>query len=487
MKSGNSLHTKISTIIWSLISSFVCFTVTQAFAETSALRGLGEPAAPDSMAHPDKLGPASPAESSPTSNSPVQPSPSSETNQPVLLKPIIQKTGVQPLYLSDAVEYAQRNYPAIMKAQAQMEAARQNIKVQKLNEYLPDSLFQFQEVMASHNKLTQIIYGSPVFPANPGPGFNSVTMDPRFFSGAGFNLDWAPIDFGLHKARIQLAKEQYGQTKAQYGATKLDIQIAAANAFLDVVEAIQQVRAAEENVSSFAQFSAIVGSQVSAQLKAGADAALAEAQLANARNQLLRARLNYKISRTNLANSLGLAGTPVDVVDTGLATVIEKATIQQSTPVFEDVPILQATKATVLTALAQRKVLNKEYAPVLHFLGGVQQRGAGLDTKGRQQTKQLNGFLPAVPNYQVAMIVNWNFLDWFRLKAEKRVQDQRIVAQREEYNLVLQNLKSEDERSRARVETAIEIAHNMRPQVVAAQLASQQAQARYQVGLSSSP
>jgi outer membrane protein TolC len=146
---------------------------------------------------------------------------------------------------------------------------------------------------------------------------------------------------------------------------------------------------------------------------------------------------------------------------------------------------LKATQATVLTALAQRKVLNKEYAPVIHFLGGVQNRGSGLNTTGREQTAEIDGLLPGIPNYQAAMIVNWNFLDWFRLRAEKRVQDQRVIAQREEYNLVLQNLKSEDERSRAQVETAIEIAHNMPLQVMAAQLAAQQAQSRYQVGLSS--
>jgi len=76
----------------------------------------------------------------------------------------------RPVTVKTAVEYACLNYPNILKSQAQMRASRENVTVQKLNEYLPDSLLQYQEIMASHNKLSQIFYGSPVFPAVAGPG-----------------------------------------------------------------------------------------------------------------------------------------------------------------------------------------------------------------------------------------------------------------------------------------------------------------------------
>ncbi len=81
-----------------------------------------------------------------------------------------------------------------------------------------------------------MFYGSPVFPADPGPGVNSVSAEPYMYSGAGFSIDWAPLDFGLHKARIQYAKSQYQQTQANFDVTKLDVQIATAGAFLDVVQ-----------------------------------------------------------------------------------------------------------------------------------------------------------------------------------------------------------------------------------------------------------
>jgi outer membrane protein TolC len=152
------------------------------------------------------------------------------------------------------------------------------------------------------------------------------------------------------------------------------------------------------------------------------------------------------------------------------------------------VPVLQVAKAALLTALAQKHVLNKEYYPVFHWLGGFQLRGSELSNASPITTvnsRGAAGIFPYAPNYQLAMIINWNFLDWFRLRAEKRVQDQRILEQRYQYDLVLNNLRTEDAKARARVRTAVEIARNMPIQVEASLMASQQAEARYKVGLSS--
>lgn len=384
-----------------------------------------------------------------------------------------------------AVEFAAQNYPNILKSQAQLRAARRNVTVQKLNEYLPDSLFQYQEIMASHNKLSQIFYGSPVFPAVAGPGFNNVNMEPVFFSSGGFSIDWAPLDFGLHKARINMAKDQANQAEAQFATTKLDVGLATANAYLDCLSALEQLRAAEQNQASFLQFAQVVHAQVDSSLKPGADASLADAQLANSRNDLIRANLAYEIALANLANTMGLGGQSVQINPVGIASNAEPAYLQNQPPVFEDVPVLKAARAALTTARAQKKILDKEYYPVFHFLGGFNMRGAGLGVTGRPTGKNVNGLFPLVPNYQVAMIINWNFLDIYRLKAEKKVQLERIEQQNQDLNLVLQNLKTQDRQSRARVKAALALAENMPIQVKAAAMAATQAEARYKTGLGS--
>lgn len=389
------------------------------------------------------------------------------------------------LTLSGAIRAAETNYPAILRAEIQARAAAENVHVQKLSEYVPEGLFQMQELMASHNRVTQTLYGSPVFPSTPGLGLGYVTMRPLFFSGAGVNVDWAPLDFGLHKARIELAKSRSGLAIAQSNVTRLDAEINAASSFLDVVEAEAQVQAVRANVAAFEQFVTIVRAQVRAQLKPGADESLAIAQLMNARNQLQRALLNYENARADLANSLGLVGSAIEADSTGLITRDENSQIFAERPVFEHVPILQASRAAILTAVSQRRVLDKEYYPVFHWLAGFQLRGSGMNNSGNLNWQDAAGFAPVTPNYQVGLIINWNFLDCFRIKAEKKVQDLRIADQQLQYNLVLNNLRTEDVKARNRVKTAIEIVSNMPPQVQAAEAAVRQAESRYKVGLSS--
>ena len=512
------------TIILIVSMGFVLST-NCAFAEESALSGLGEPAAPESLAHPERLFPDqsnqginndtgadglinAPMKTVPLTNtqqrqskplskgvsppsqyaSDRQPALGKDSNasagKPVMLQQSITKNEPTGAFtLKSAVEFAQAHYPVIFKGQAQVNAAQKNVTVQKLNEYLPESLIQYQEIMASHNKLSEVFFGSPVFPAMTGPGYPNVNMEPDFYSGAGFSVDWAPIDFGLHKARIQMAKSMYSQTARQFDATELDVGIATASAFLDSVISAEQIKAAEQNVSSFGQFSEVVRALVTAQLRPGADASLAEAQLANAQNDLIRAQMNREITIAGLANTLGLGGRLVDIDQRGLVTYDEPAQIQRSAPVFENVPILKTSNAAILTAVAQKKILDKEYYPVFHFLGGVSTRGAGLNTQARPQSANVNGVFPVVPNYQIAMIINWNFLDIFRLREEKKVQVQRIIQSQQDYELILQSLKTQDIQSRVRVKAAIALAANMPVQVRAARIATRQAEARYKAGL----
>jgi len=407
----------------------------------------------------------------------------------IQLHPRIEQTVVdKPFTFRGAVEYAQQYYPQMLKGQSEVRAAARNVTIQKMNEYLPDALVQYQEILASHNKLTQVFFGSPVFPAISGPATgNSESMQPVFFAAGGFSVDWAPIDFGLHKARIALAKALAEQTRKHYSSTSLDVALTTANAYLDAVIALEQVKAAELNLASFQQFHQVVHAQVEASLKPGADESLALAQLANAQNNLIRAKLSRDLSFANLANSIGLGGKRVDIDATGIADRNEPANIQKGQPIFEEVPILQASNAALLSAIAQKKVLDKEYYPVFHFLGGVNVRGSGLSPTiaGQRQSSDVSGVLPTVPNYQVALIINWNFLDIIRLHQEKKVQLERIYQQQQDYNLVLQNLRTEDMQARDRVQAALDLAANMPIQVQAAVVATQQAEARYKTGLGS--
>ncbi len=387
------------------------------------------------------------------------------------------------LTLAGAVLYAERNYPKILQLQAQVRAAQKQVSVQKVKEYNPYALMSYQQVVATHNKLTQILFSSPVLPPNPGPGLGTVDMKPQYFSGTGFIFDWAPIDFGLHKARIQESKAGLKLAQANFAVTQLDVAVQAASSFLMTVVMEEQVKAAQANVQRFQDFSRIVHSLTDADLRPAADASLADAQLANSQNDLIRARLQYELAIAEFANSLGLGGQRVSIDPGPIAVIAEPPDLQAMPPAFESHPFALQGMASILTHAARKQALDREYYPIFRWLGGMNFRGSSLNIKGKEQSANASGFAPAVANWNVGLVVDFPFMDILRIKAEKKVVLERISAERHSYNLILQNLRTQDVQARARVNAAVELAANMPVQVAASLKASRQAEARYQAGL----
>lgn len=461
------------------------FNVTLAVFLCSANAALAQDADGQTSLRPPIS--AQPAQTEPISIAPLVDRPMIRPfvkGQASLLRPYDEPTVPRsPFTLLGAVTYAEKYYPKILEAQANVRAAEKQVTVQKVKEYNPYSLFSYQQVVATHNKLTQIIFSSPVLPPNPGPGLDSVSMKPQFFSGSGFILDWAPIDFGLHKARIQESKASWRLAQASYAVTQLDVIVQAASAYLLVVVTKEQEKAAEANVQRFSDFSRVVHSLVDSDLRPAADASLADAQLANARNDLIRARLQVDLAVAEFANSVGLGGQDVQIEPGKIALVSEPPDLQSMPPSFEMHPFALQGKATILTELTRKRVLDKEYYPVFRWLGGMNFRGSSLNIKAREQSANASGFATAVPNWNVGLVIDFPFMDIIRIQAQKKVVLERISAERHAYNLILQNLRTQDVQSRARVKASVELAANMPIQVEAALTASRQAQARYQAGL----
>jgi outer membrane protein TolC len=401
---------------------------------------------------------------------------------PTELRPQIapQKEAVT---LVGAVKMAERQYPQLLQVQAEAASARADVRVQKIREYMPRTPLMYETVVGSHNRLTQTLFGNEVLPTTPGPGPDSVRMKADVFGGSGFLIDWNPLDFGLHKARIEAAKSRADVEAARFLASVLDTQVEAATRYLDALVMREQIAVAEANVNRFEEFSRVVHAQVESGLQPGADASLADAQLANARNELIRARLSYDLSRASLAQILGMAGQALDLNPGGLIVVTEPRD-NEPLPIFQQHPLLREAAASITSNVAQRKVLSKEGYPTLRWLGGMNFRGTTFITnRGDVPAKDISSLFPYVPNWNVGLMVEWTPSDLVRIGAEKRVVDYRITAARHAYDTVLQALQTQDVQSRARVRAAIELAANMPVQVSAAELAARQAQARYQAGL----
>ncbi len=401
----------------------------------------------------------------------------------IRLRPEIQLNETS-LTLSGAVQLAESKYPQILKQQAELRAAKRNVTLQKVKEYNPAALLSYQQVDATHNRLTQTLFGTAVLPTTPGPGPENVRFGADAFSAAGFIIDWAPIDFGLHKARINYSKAEMHLASAHYDLTVLDVTVQAAASFLDALIMKEQVAVAIANVQRFADFSRVVHAQVDAGLKAGADASLADSQLANAKNDLIRARLNYELALAELAFRVGIGGSNVEINPGGISKLTQPDDPQRDSPRFTNHPLTIAKQSVVNLRQANRKILEKEYYPKFRWIGGINLRGTTFKTNnGDVPAPGVSGIFPTVPNWNVGLVIDFPFFEIIRIQAEKKVVDEQINSAQQSYALAVQQLKTEDVQARARVRASLELAANMPIQVQAASQAAQQAQARYEAGL----
>jgi outer membrane protein TolC len=207
------------------------------------------------------------------------------------------------------------NYPAIRAARGQAAAARAGIELAR-TAYLPRADLLWQENRATTNNIFGLLLPQSVIPPITGPVLGTKSYTSTWGSAGGVLFSWEPFDFGLRSANDALARTVVAQAEAGVEVTRLDVATSAADAFLAVLAAEQAVRAAQANVDRLQVFAQSVHVLVQQQLRPGADASRADAELAAARNQLIQAQLTVSLSQATLAEALGVAGTTV-AIDAG--------------------------------------------------------------------------------------------------------------------------------------------------------------------------
>jgi len=292
-------------------------------------------------------------------------------------------------------------------------------------------------------------------------------------------LSWEPFDFGQRKANVDVARAVTSQANALFELTRLDVSISAADSFLAVLAADETVRAAQANVTRMETFAKAVHVLVDNQLRAGADASRADAELAAARIQLIQAQQTAEINRARLAEALGLAGTSVDIETGPLLDLPAVTTV--AAPNFESHPQAIAQAATVETVRARERILDRSYVPRFNFQAGLSARGTGAPFNGNVEST--NGLLPQTPNWVSGMSVSFPLFDVFSIRARRRIEASNEAAEKARYDQTIQTLRGQDARARALVDGAVRIAQNTPIELNAAQEAEVRARARYDAQL----
>jgi len=284
----------------------------------------------------------------------------------------------------------------------------------------------------------------------------------------------------VRKANVNVARAFTRQADAGVGVTQLDVATTAADAFLALLAAQEAVRAAEANVSRAQTFADVVRTLVNNQLRAGADAARADAELSATKTQLNRAQQTAEISRATLAEVLGIPGAYV-TLDAGRLLDLPRDT-SVSAPNFDAHPLVLAQKAAIDTVRARERVLERSYVPRFYLQSALSERGTGALTNG-QFKGGAGGLLPDTPNFALGMSVTFPAFDIFNIRARHRIEAGNEAVESARLDQTFQALKGQYARAQALVDGALRIAQETPNQLKAAQDAERLTRERFRYGL----
>ena len=398
----------------------------------------------------------------------------------LMLPAVTALSGQQaPLTLTAAVENAIRNYPSIRVSQEQINAAAAGIQLAR-TAYLPrvDALAQVNR--ATRNNVFGLLLPQSVIPSMSGPVISTNNFGTAWGSAVGGLVTWEPFDFGLRDANVAVASAVKNQSEAALKRTQFDVAVSAVNAYLTLAAAEETVRAAQAGVDRAEVILRTTNALVNAELRPGADASRAEAELAAARTQLIQAQQATEIARATLAQFVGGEPSQIDISAPGLLQLPPERPVTALDTASNPVSVEQ--NAVVEQEQARLRALERTYFPRFYLQAAAYARGTGAELDGRI-LGGLNGLAPNVQNYALGFSVNFPIMDLPAIRARQTAQSATIRAETARYQQIATDLRAQWNRAVANLQGARRIAGNTPVEVSAARAATQQSTARYQSGL----
>ena len=177
-------------------------------------------------------------------------------------------------------------------------------------------------------------------------------------SAVGSLVSREPIDFGLRRASVDAAKATRDRANAEVNVTKLQVAGTAANAFLTIGAAEQTVVAAKAGVERAQTLEQVIGTLAKNELRPGADASRAQAELALARTQQIQAEQARNVAYAALA---ALLEVPPNAIAIEPGVLLTQAPANVPEMAATQIPAAIAGQTAISEVKSREKVLARSY------------------------------------------------------------------------------------------------------------------------------
>jgi outer membrane protein TolC len=277
------------------------------------------------------------------------------------------------------------------------------------------------------------------------------------------------------------ARSAEDKMSADLAVTRLQVASAVANYFLSALAAEQALMAAQANVDRRQVFNKSVHTLVDSELRPGAEASRADAQLALAKTRLYQAQEAEQVASATLAALMGMAGAEIKLDTARLLNPPPADSLPSLAPANN--PLARDQMAIVRQTEAQEKALSRADYPRLFLQAEAFGRGSGVPNGG-VIVGDANGLAPARGNWLAGITITFpNVFDWKTLGAEKQMAKADERSQQAAYDKAIQDLTGQAQAALAQLRTAQLVAQQTPIELAAARASETQSRARYDASL----
>ncbi|MHA4737994.1 TolC family protein [Dyadobacter sp. MSC1_007] len=388
----------------------------------------------------------------------------------------------QKLKLHEALELGKGNFPFLKAKQAEIHSAESRIKSVK-NDYLPAFIVQDQYTYGTSNSVAGAFLPNEGSALSPSGGIRPENYyTATFGSFTTALIDWKVFNFGKVKANVNAAHAELTKSQANYENELFQHQVRIIDSYLVLLINQKLVAAQRQNLERALVFKKVTDAAVSSGMRPGVDSSLAAAEYAKARLLLLESQRSEKAQQLRLSELTGELKDSIEVDSMAFYSQLPAAPGETNS--FLQNPALRFSQAQVDASLARSLAVKRSFLPSVSLVGAGWGRGSGVSNKDDSfRTDFSSGVKYQVYNYLFGVSTRWNLTNIFKSRNDYKSEQFQVERFKSLYQTQKLQLDRQTRESEMQFQLSLAQARLTPIQLAAAQRAFNQAEARYQSGL----
>lgn len=391
------------------------------------------------------------------------------------------QANAQQIKLHEALEQGKGNFPFLKAKQAEIHSAESRIKSVK-TDYLPAFIVQDQYTYATGNSVAGAFLPNEGSALSPSGGIRPENIyTATFGSFTTAMVDWKVFNFGKVNANVNAAKADLARSQADYENELFQHQVKIIDAYLLLLINQKLVEAQRQNLERASVFKRVTDAAVSSGMRPGVDSSLATAEYAKAQLLLLESRRSEKAQRLRFSELTGELRDSIQVDSMGFYSQLP---LPAETASFLKNPALRFSQAQIDASLARSLAVKRSSLPSVSLVGAGWGRGSGVSNKDDSfRTDFGSGVKYQVYNYLIGVSTRWNLTNIFKVRHDYHAEQFQAERFKSLYKTQQLQLDRQARESEMQFQLSLAQARLTPVQLAAARTAFNQAEARYQSGL----